>query len=101
MKLTKFKTMLTVIIAGAVVYSARANTLVVGNDPTQCKDAKYSSINAAIAAAQNGDTIRVCAGTYTENVIVNKSVELVGARKTNAAAKGRDQSNAKESIVVK
>ena len=80
--------------------NALANTLVVGNDPTTCKDAQYTSINAAIVAAQPGDTIRVCAGTYPEYVVVNKSLELVGARKGNAAAKGRQQGTDKESIVV-
>ena len=80
--------------------NALANTLVVGNDPTTCKDTQFTSINAAIVAAQPGDTIRVCAGTYPEYVVVNKPLELVGARKGNAAAKGRQQRADKESIVV-
>lgn len=37
------------------------------------------SINAAIAAANPGDTIMIAPGTYNENVVVNKSVSLVGA----------------------
>jgi parallel beta-helix repeat protein len=99
MKLNKLKTLLAVIAVGAAV-STQANTLVVGNDPTQCKDAQYTTINAAVLAAQPGDTVRVCPGTYPEYVVVNKPLELVGARKGNAAAKGRQQTTDKESIVV-
>ncbi|QLQ06868.1 MAG: hypothetical protein HZY76_13030 [Anaerolineae bacterium] len=39
----------------------------------------HTTIQAAINAAANGDTISVSAGTYTENIVVNKSVELSGA----------------------
>jgi len=39
----------------------------------------YSTIQAAINAANIGDTINVSAGTYNENVDVNKSVNLRGA----------------------
>src|ERR1044072_9121115 len=92
MKVNKLKTLLTITVACAAVSSAGAKTLVVGNNPTQCKDAQYATINSAIAAAQNGDTISVCQGTSPEYVIVNKSLDVVGARKANAASKGRQQS---------
>lgn len=39
----------------------------------------FSTINSAITAAGNGDTIEVLQGNYTENVVVNKSVTLEGA----------------------
>jgi len=41
--------------------------------------ADYTSIQDAVDAANNGDTITVSPGTYYENVFVNKSVNLVGA----------------------
>ena len=39
---------------------------------------QYTTIKAAVNAASNGDTIRVWAGTYNENVIVKKSLDFIG-----------------------
>jgi hypothetical protein len=41
--------------------------------------ADYPTINAAIAAAANGDQILLAPGTYVENVVVNKSVGIGGS----------------------
>jgi len=38
----------------------------------------YSSIQAAIDAASPGDTVFVYSGAYFENVVINKTVDLVG-----------------------
>src|SRR5207237_2179540 len=51
--------------------------LMVDDDHAQCPTAQYTSINAAVAAAQPGDTIHVCAGTYHESVTVNKTLTFV------------------------
>jgi hypothetical protein len=40
----------------------------VDNDSADCPAAEYTSIQAAVTAAEPGDTIRVCAGTYEEQV---------------------------------
>jgi len=40
---------------------------------------QYASITGAINAAQPGDTITISAGTYTENIIVTKSVTIKAA----------------------
>ena len=60
--------------------------LAVGTENTEGKTitvddsggANYTKIQDAIDAAEDGDTIRVYEGTYYENVVVNKTVSLVG-----------------------
>jgi parallel beta-helix repeat protein len=49
---------------------------------------KYSSIQEAINVAKPGDTIRVSMGTYYENVLVNKTVSLVGESKIETIVDG-------------
>jgi len=43
----------------------------------------YTTIQKAINAAVPGDTIKVGIGVYYENIVINKSVELIGAGATN------------------
>jgi len=40
--------------------------------------ADYSTIQAAISASIDGDTIAVKAGIYNENIVINKSIKLIG-----------------------
>jgi hypothetical protein len=40
----------------------------------------FATISAAVAAAQNGNTIQVAAGNYAEQVTVNKSLTILGAQ---------------------
>jgi parallel beta-helix repeat protein len=76
--------------------SAKPATRKVGN-PATCKGATYPTINAAVAAANPGDTIKVCPGTYNENVAVNKPLKFLGAK---AGKDGRNRkASAKESVV--
>lgn len=78
-------TLLCIIVVG--VNGAAAATHWVNDDelsPTppgsSCADAGYTTIGAAVAAAVPGDTIVVCAGTYTENIILNERLTLLGAQ---------------------
>ena len=52
----------------------------------------YATIQAAITASVNGDTIKVNAGTYTGNVTINKNISLISIN--GAAATILDGNNA-------
>jgi Right handed beta helix region len=52
------------------------------NPEIECPSAEFTSINAAIAAAQPGDHIRVCPGLYSETVVLNKPDVVLSARGT-------------------
>jgi parallel beta-helix repeat protein len=55
----------------AFAQSAAADRkLVVDKDKAQCRNAKYTSIQAAVTAAGAGDTIVVCPDTYNEHVTI-------------------------------
>ncbi len=66
--------------------SASAAQLVVDDDRLECPSAGYTTIAAAVAAAQPGDTISVCHGTYREgpsgagmsSLSINKSLTIKG-----------------------
>src|SRR5207253_6452122 len=71
---------LEIMVVGAQ-RAAAATTLLVDDDHVQCATAAYTSINAAIAAASPGDTIKVCPGLYNEQVMINKNnLTLLGAQ---------------------
>jgi len=81
-------------------WRAKAATLIV-DDNSACPGASYTSIQAAVNAASSGDTIQVCAGTYTENVTVPvalSNLTLEGAQ-ANQPYSGRTFGDASESTV--
>lgn len=43
-----------------------------------CPTCDYTTIGAALAAAGDGDTIRVASGTYTERLTISKTIHLEG-----------------------
>jgi len=48
------------------------------NDGSSCDNATFSTIQSAVDAANAGDTVIVCAGTYAEDVVVSTPLSLVG-----------------------
>lgn len=57
---------------------ASPTTWTVDDDRMDHSEAHFTAIQEAINNAADGDTIFVYKGTYCENVVVNKSVSLVG-----------------------
>ena len=51
---------------------------------------KYSSIQDAIDNSNHSDTIIVFAGNYSENLIINKSINLLGLDKNNVTIYGNN-----------
>src|SRR5262249_36406294 len=69
------------LLAGALVSPARANILHVdddGLDPFECEAAQFHTIAEALASANAGDEIRVCPGTYAEQVVLTQAIRLTG-----------------------
>ena len=61
-----------------------------GNDSTAARgtDNPYATIAAALAAASEGDTIFLSAGTFTENFTISKGVHLCGTFSDQATWSG-------------
>ena len=76
---------LTLAGLGGTPLKRAASTLCVQPGNAGC----YSTISVALTAAQNGDTIRVVAGTYVEFVTINKTVTLQGGWNTTFTARDR------------
>lgn len=64
--------LLTLALSAAAAPAAQARTLLVDDDGVQCPAAQHRAIVDASAVAAAGDTIRVCAGDYGEELFVNK-----------------------------
>jgi hypothetical protein len=54
---------------------------------TSCRTARYSTINAAVTASKAGGTVVACPGIYTEDVVIQNPLTLIG-RSATINAKG-------------
>ena len=68
-----------------------------GTSGGSCTNPSFNTISLAIAAASNGDTIQVCAGTYNEQVQITKPLTLKGAK---AGVDARTRVTTNESIIT-
>jgi len=79
-----FGTLAGGLVASFAIPSAAAATIVYvapsGIGGGSCATPDYTTIQGAINAASAGDTILVCAGSYSENITIDKSVTLDGAQ---------------------
>ena len=64
--------------AGATQDHEHKPDLLVDDDKVQCPAAKFTSIQDAINNASPGSLIRVCPGTYNEQLSVTKSLSIEG-----------------------
>lgn len=55
--------------------------------------ADFEEIQKAVDSAESGDNIKVSEGTYTENLIVDKSINLIGDGEKNTIIDGGKNSN--------
>jgi nitrous oxidase accessory protein len=76
MKRSVTKTVLTAMALIGCATVARADVLTVGES-----DARFQTVASAVAAAGPGDTIRISAGVYIGQVIVDKQLALEGVGK--------------------
>ncbi len=68
------KTLFPLAFAAILAGSAAAKEITVDDNRAECKKADFTSIQAAVLSASPGDNIKVCPGTYREQVrITGKS----------------------------
>ena len=70
--------MAAVAVATAAGAEPTASTLVVDHDRMQCANAGFTSIQAAVDAAQPGDLVRVCPDHYSESLVIDKPLTIKG-----------------------
>ena len=91
-----------VLVAAASLFqttSAFAGTLVVDDDRAQCSGAQFPSINFAVAAANPGDTIKVCPGLYQESVRVAKTAPTIAPTAIEARNEPHDSVPSAEATI--
>ena len=73
-------------IIGNVVCCQGSQIIILKNNGESYKN--YTKIQYAIDSASDGDTIYISNGTYHENLIINKSISIIGENRENTIIKG-------------
>ncbi len=68
--------LLLVLLFSFATASASAAQLVVAPNKTECPNAAFTQIQAAINVANPGDHIRICPGTYAEQLTIAKPLDI-------------------------
>jgi len=72
-----------------VIIEAKCNRSIMANPVTiTVPSSGYETIQKAVNAASLGDTIMVAAGIYAENLIINKTISLIGGDPTTTIIDG-------------
>ena len=58
----------------------------VDDDKVECPSAAFTTIQSAVDAAGRGDIIKVCPGTYVEQVVISKPLTLEGIKRNGKKA---------------
>jgi len=73
----------------SIIVKSTGNTIYVDDDG----GADFTNIQDAINASSDGDTVFVYSGTYYENIIINKSINLKGEIRDTTIIDGKNTSN--------
>jgi nitrous oxidase accessory protein NosD len=71
---------LGMLVSVCVIAHAGETTLTVGKPNTDCPNAEYTTIAAAVIAAAPGDIIEICPALYPEQLVISKPLTLRGVR---------------------
>ena len=82
-----------------LIGTADAATWTVDDDLAQYPGASFTTIQAAVDAASSGDIIRVYAGTYDEQILIDKTLTLLGAQ-YGKDARTRKTLLSQESLII-
>lgn len=86
-----FLAIFLLLVLCALPCAASGATLCVSQHPFP--GCPFTSIGAAVAAASNGDIVRVSPGTYHEDVVIGKIISLAGANESNTIIDATGLSN--------
>jgi parallel beta-helix repeat protein len=60
----------------ATAMATHRGRLIVDDDKMQCPNAGFTRIQEAVDAAAPGDVIHICSGTYVEQVVIRKALDI-------------------------